>query len=73
MANVIAHELAEVVTDPDFAGYYDAAGWENADKCAWTFGTMRTANSNTVVGSKAFLLQQNWAHRPPNSGCVNPQ
>ena len=39
MASIIAHELEEAVTDPDLNAWYDTRGYENADKCAWTFGT----------------------------------
>jgi hypothetical protein len=39
MLSVIAHELEEAATDPVFNGWWDGAGYENADKCAWTFGT----------------------------------
>ena len=43
MASIIAHELEEAATDPDLNAWYDATGAENADKCAWTFGTEYTA------------------------------
>jgi phosphate-induced protein 1 len=36
MASIVAHELEEAVTDPDLNAWYDSAGNENADKCAWT-------------------------------------
>ena len=39
MASVIVHELVETVTDPIVGtGYVTAAGQENGDLCAWTFG-----------------------------------
>jgi len=63
MANLIAHELAEAVTDPVFTGWYDTRGYENADKCAWKFGATSTASNgakyNVSWGTK-WLLQQNW-------------
>ncbi len=53
MASVLAHELAEVVTDPELNAWYDANGQENADKCEWTFGTLYAvsngAAANTMV------------------------
>ncbi len=39
MASTIAHELDEVVTDPNLDAWYDSGGNEVADKCAWTFGS----------------------------------
>jgi hypothetical protein len=66
MASIIAHELEEAVTDPDLNAWYDGRGAENADKCAWTFGvTYRTANgaaANMKLGTRDFLIQQNWVN-----------
>jgi hypothetical protein len=66
MANLIAHELAESVTDPDLNAWYDTRGQENADKCAWTFGTTSTlstgAKYNVTWGSMKWLLQRNWVN-----------
>jgi len=65
MASIIAHELEEAVTDPDLNAWYDTRGYENADKCAWTFGTTYTANgamANVKLGTRDFLIQQNWVN-----------
>ena len=64
MASVIGHELVEAVSDPLLNAWYDSRGNENADKCAWIFGTTSSLPSgaiwNTTLGSSPFLLQQNW-------------
>lgn len=66
MASIIAHELAEAATDPQFNAWYDGTtGAENADKCAWTFGAVsQTASGayyNVVLSNGyKFLLQQDW-------------
>lgn len=64
MASIIAHELEEAVTDPELNAWYDNTGKENADKCAWNFGTTYTAANgalaNMKLGSRDFLIQQNW-------------
>ncbi len=64
MASVIAHELEESVTDPELDAWYDSAGNENADKCAWTFGTTYNATNgsaaNMALGGLNYLIQQNW-------------
>jgi hypothetical protein len=39
MVSVIAHELEETNTDPNGNAWYDSQGAEDADKCAWTFGS----------------------------------
>ena len=66
MASIIAHELEEAVTDPVFDGWYDRRGYENADKCAWTFGTQSTAANgskyNVTLGGKQYLIQRNWVN-----------
>lgn len=64
MASVIAHELEEMVTDPNQNAWYDGHGDENADKCAWTYGTVSTASNgsfyNMILGARQFLIQRNW-------------
>ncbi len=64
MVSVIAHELEEAATDPDLNAWYFASGNENADQCAWTFGTEYTvgngSSANMKLGSRDFLIQQNW-------------
>src|ERR1041384_7767824 len=68
--NTLAHELEETTTDPDLNAWYDHRGQENADKCAWTFGTTYPAGSgvaNMNLGGKDFLIQRNWVKKslPP--------
>jgi hypothetical protein len=66
MASIIAHEFEEAASDPDLNAWYDRRGAENADKCAWTFGaTYTTSNgslANMKLGSRDFLIQQNWVN-----------
>ena len=65
MANVLAHELIEPISDPLGISWFDESGLENADKCAWTWGSPARASdgsfSNTTVGNRKFLIQQNVA------------
>jgi hypothetical protein len=64
MVSVVAHELEESATDPDLNAWYDRRGAENADKCAWTFGSTSTASNgssyNMTLGGRQFLIQRNW-------------
>lgn len=66
MASIVAHELEEATTDPDLNAWYDSYGEENADKCAWRFGSyFRLANgsyANMRLGSRYYLIQQNWVN-----------
>ncbi|KAJ2964595.1 hypothetical protein NQZ79_g438 [Umbelopsis isabellina] len=65
MISVLAHEIVESGSDPELNAWYDSTGQENADKCAWTFGTTQAATNggqyNVVSGGKQYLIQQNWS------------
>jgi len=62
LANVTAHEMIEMITDPDGNGWLDRAGEEISDKCVWRFG------SCTTLGSTGWQLQKNWSNA--DHGCV---
>ncbi len=68
--NTLAHETEETNTDEDLNAWYDNSGNENADKCAWDFGTTYTtsngATANMAIGGRNFLVQQTWVNA--NSG-----
>lgn len=71
--NTLAHETEETTTDEDLNAWYDRRGNENADKCAWTFGTTyKTSNGSTAnmsIGGKDYLVQRNWVNAG-NGGCL---
>jgi hypothetical protein len=68
MVSVIAHELEETNTDPDLNAWYDKKGAEDADKCAWTFGSNQSKDSKGAYynmtlpsgasGSRNYLIQR---------------
>jgi len=72
MADIIAHELVEAVTDPLLnSGWFgDSDNYENADRCAWNYGDVMMDDSNggyynMVLGNstgsqKKILIQKNW-------------
>ena len=64
MTSVIAHELSETVSDPQGTAWYDSAGNENGDKCAWIFGPTSMLGSgalyNVTMGGSNYLIQQMW-------------
>jgi hypothetical protein len=66
MASIISHELEEATSDPDLNAWYDRRGYENADKCAWTFGTTYTvangSSANMKLGTRNYLIQRNWVN-----------
>jgi hypothetical protein len=62
--SVLTHELEEANTDPDINAWLDSRGYENADKCAWTFGhsQFQTSNgswANMTFGGHNWLIQRN--------------
>ncbi len=65
MASVLAHELIEPISDPLLDAWFDELGFENADKCAFRYGTVTQAAdgsfSNMKIGDRRFLIQQNVA------------
>ena len=72
MASVIAHEVSEAVTDPTLRGWFDATGAENADRCAWNYGTphrVAGALTNVRLGQRNYYIQANWLNRG-RGGCA---
>jgi hypothetical protein len=73
LANVSGHEFSEAVTDPRGTGWTDNQGYENADKCAWTFG----APTVTLTNGTSWKIQGNWSNAAYNlrsgyakGGCI---
>lgn len=56
LANVTAHELMEMLTDPDGDGWVDPSGEEIADRCNWRFGACVT------LGDTRWQLQKEWSN-----------
>jgi hypothetical protein len=76
LGNVSGHELSEALTDPRGAGWFDQAGDENADKCAWTF----SGNLAQFSNGTQWKIQGNWSnaaygtglsYRGTSSGCID--
>ena len=71
--NTLAHETEETTTDEFGTAWFDSRGFENADKCAWTFGTTHVASNggtyNVTLGGNNYLIQQNWVNAN-GGGCA---
>jgi hypothetical protein len=64
---VTSHEIREAVTDPDLNAWYDAAGYEADDKCAW--------HNLYQTSSGHFWVQPEYSNGlagTPGPGCVVP-
>jgi hypothetical protein len=68
LANVSGHELSEARTDPTGAGWYDAKGAENGDKCAWTFNVPLVTFSNNIN----WKIQGEWSNAAYTNGTGYP-
>jgi hypothetical protein len=70
--NVVSHEHNEAITDPLGNAWYDLAGYENGDKCAWTFGTAigstPTGAYNQLINGHPYELQREYSNA--RSNCV---
>jgi hypothetical protein len=72
--NTLAHEIEETTTDARGDAWFDRRGYENADKCAWTWGTTQTASNGgkynmQLSDNKYYLVQQNWVNAG-SGGCA---
>jgi len=74
--NTLAHETEETTTDMMGTAWFDRRGYENADKCAWTFGTTYTTSNGGLANMKLggttgkdFLVQRNWVNSG-SGGCA---
>ncbi|MFL5959210.1 MAG: hypothetical protein ACJ75G_02945 [Gaiellaceae bacterium] len=61
-----SHEIMEAITDPDVStGWYDQAGFENGDECAYVFGTPQGAAGqfyNQVINGDNYLTQEEFSN-----------
>jgi len=63
--NVLSHEHNEAITDPRLNAWYDQAGYENGDKCAWDFGTVSGPNGseyNQTINGRHYFLQREYSN-----------
>ena len=65
--NVTSHEHNETITDEQGNAWYDNAGYENGDKCAWKFGSVAGGYNQTINGHH-YILQLEYSNR--DRGCV---
>jgi len=76
MVSIIAHEMEEAISDPDLNAWWsNSSGGENADLCAWKFGTLLGGSVgnkgyNETWGGFNWLVQMNWENAR-GGGCDN--
>ena len=65
--NVTSHEHNETITDEQGNAWYDNAGYEDGDKCAWNFGSVN-GSSNQSINGHPYILQLEYSNA--DQGCV---
>lgn len=78
--NLVSHEHIESVTDPLLNAWFDQAGFEIGDKCAWIFGQLlgSTGGSGTdtdyneQIGGGQYYLQEEWSNRTYDASSGEP-
>ena len=62
-----SHEIMEAITDPDtVTGWYDQAGFENGDECAYVYGTPAGSPGafyNQVINRHHYLTQTEFSNQ----------
>jgi hypothetical protein len=78
LANVTGHEISETLTDQHLDAWTDSGGAENADKCAWSFGTPLLSFSDRTQwkvqgnwSNSAFDGNTGYANRSGQNGCLD--
>ena len=66
--NVTSHEQMEAATDPLLNAWYDLAGYEIGDKCAWIFGSTNSNGGDVTWNGHTYEVQKEWDNYV--RGCV---
>ena len=69
VVNVVSHELFETITDPGVGfndnGWYDNAGYEIGDKCAYIYGPISAADGQgdiTTSAGEDYFIQEEYSN-----------
>lgn len=78
--NLVSHEHIESITDPLLSAWYDQAGFEIGDKCAWRFGqplgstggSGTDTDYNEQIGTGEYYLQEEWSNQTYDASSGEP-
>jgi hypothetical protein len=62
--SITGHEISETVSDPQGTAWYDSAGFESGDECAYiygdstSFGGVSPAKHNQVINGHPYFIQE---------------
>ena len=69
--NVLSHEHNETITDEQGNAWYDLFGYEDGDKCAWSWGAITGSGSagyNQTINGHHYIAQLEYSNA--DRGCV---
>ncbi len=70
--NVTSHEQIEAITDPLLNAWYDAAGYEIGDECAWDFGSTLADGGDVDLNGQPYGLQKEASNASQNCVLAGP-
>jgi hypothetical protein len=77
-----SHEIMEAITDPNvYDGWYDVAGYENGDECAYVYGAASGTDGalyNQTINGHNYLTQEEFSNNDffntsSQGGCVQSE
>jgi serine protease len=72
--NVVSHEHAETISDPLGTAWWDSAGYENGDECAWLSLNTKyngIGDYSQTIHADEYLMQSEWSNRANNCVLTN--
>ena len=70
--NVSSHELSESITDPLINAWYDTAGYEIGDECAWQFGILANGSGDVRWNNHPYSIQMEGSNHSSNCVIAGP-
>jgi Phosphate-induced protein 1 conserved region len=74
IANNLVAAISAMVSNPTGTSWFDRYGFENSTKCKGIFGPTYTApngaQANVHLGTRDYLLQQNWVNSTRKGYCA---
>lgn len=71
--SIASHEISETITDPEGSAWWDAAGNENGDDCAYIFGDSNSfkgspgARYNQTINAHHYFIQEEFSNQDFNA------
>jgi hypothetical protein len=73
MLSLSSHEQFETITDPEISAWKDEQGWEEGDKCSYSYGSLASDGGNVTLNGHRYILQGTFSNEVLTStgnGCT---